>query len=298
MRKMIKTLLAVTLLSSTLRAAEPAPQPTPVQADPALWVVKDADTTIYLFGTVHLLKPGITWFDGGVKAAYDASSEIVLEMVEPDPQVAQSLVMAKAIDPDGPALSAKLNQADSAAYAKVLAELGVPVAALEKMEPWFASTVLSMISIQKAGYSGDSGVEKQIATAAKKDGKKVGELESMEFQLGLFDTMPEPMQIAFLNATVAELPKSAEMLDMMVASWVKGDPDALAELLNKSLMMTPELTKTLLTDRNANWADWIEKRLEQPGTIMIAVGAGHLAGANSVQEMLKAKKIAVLRIPS
>ena len=298
MRKMIKTLLAVTLLSSTLHAADPSPQPSPVQADPALWVVKDADTTIYLFGTVHLLRPGITWFDGGVKAAYDASSEIVLEMAEPDPQMAQSLVMAKAIDPDGPALSAKLTPADSAAYAKVLAELGVPVAALEKMEPWFASTVLSMISIQKAGYSGDSGVEKEIATAAKKDGKKIGELESMEFQLGLFDTMPEPMQIAFLNATVAELPKSSEILDLMVASWVKGDPDALAELLNKSLMMTPELTKTLLTDRNANWADWIEKRLDQPGTIMIAVGAGHLAGANSVQEMLKAKKIAVLRIPS
>lgn len=298
MRKTIKALLTAILLSSTLHAADPAPQPTTVQADPALWVVKDADTTIYLFGTVHLLKPGMQWFDGGVKAAYDASSEIVLEMVEPDPQVAQSLFMAKAIDPDGPALSAKLTPADSAAYAKVMDGLGIPVAALEKMEPWFATTLLSIIAVQKAGYSADSGVEKQIASAAKKDGKKLGELESMQIQIDMFDTMPEPMQIAFLNATVAELLQSAEMLDGMVTYWAKGDPDALAALMNQSMMMTPELTKTLLTDRNANWAKWIEKRLDQPGTIMIAVGAGHLAGADSVQEMLKAKNISVSRIES
>jgi uncharacterized protein len=302
MRRLIKGLMAATLMTATLTtsaafAADPV-TPAPIMADPALWVVKDKDTTIYLFGTIHVLKPNIQWFDGGVKKAYDASSEIFLEVIEPDSATAQQMVMSRAIDPDGPALTKKLSPEAATAYAGALKSLGIPEQAFDPLEPWFATIAISMTSLQKTGYSPESGVEKQLTAAVKRDGKKLSELESIQFQLDLFDTMPEAQQIAFLNSTVKELPKATETLDRMLASWGKGDPDTLAKDMNEAMLETPELAKLLLADRNKKWADWIQNRLSKPGTIFIAVGAGHLAGKESVQALLKARKIVAKRIPS
>jgi uncharacterized protein len=176
--------------------------------------------------------------------------------------------------------------------------VGIPTAALDNYEPWFVATALSLMSVQKAGFAADSGVEQQLGAAAKRDGKTVSALETFEQQLDYFDSMPEPQQIAFLNSTISELPNAATMLDSMVASWAKGDPEALARQINESVSITPELAKTLLTDRNERWADWIANRMKQPGTIFIAVGAGHLAGKDSVQAFLKASKIEAKRIRS
>ena len=103
-------------------------------------------------------------------------------------------------------------------------------------------------------------------------------------------------QVAFLNSTVKELDQLGPMLDKMVVLWGKGDPDALAVTMNESLAATPELAKVLLWDRNARWADKIKERLRQPGTVFVAVGAGHLAGDHSVQEYLKLRGLTARRI--
>lgn len=300
MRKSIAALLAACFLSGAALAETPAAAPAraPVMADPALWVVKDEDTTIYLFGTVHVLKPDIQWFDGGVKEAYDASSEIIFEILEPTPDAAQKVIMAKAVDPDGPPLSQKLTPEQRTAFEAAMTKLGLPAAAFEGFEPWFAATALSLVSVQKAGFSGESGVEKQLGTQAKKDGKTLGELETLEEQINLFDSLPEPQQLAFLTATVDEIGNAGVLLDAMVASWAKGDPDGLAAQINRSSSITPELSKLLLADRNARWAGWIEQRMAKPGTIFIAVGAGHLAGKDSVQDYLKTRRLKAQRIPS
>lgn len=292
MRKWLSAFLALFLPTAALAETQPA-----IKADPAIWVVKDEDTTIYLFGTVHVLKPGTAWFDGGVKAAYDASSEVVLEMIEPEPAEVASLVMQKAVDPDGPPLSEKLGKS-APAYQAAMSAVGMPAAQFEQFEPWFAATVLSVGSVTKAGFNPESGVEKSITAAAAKDGKTLGEIESINEQLDFFDTLSENAQITWLNETVKEMPKASESLDKMVERWAAGDPDGLAALMNKDASMSPELLKTLLVDRNARWADWVQKRLEQPGTVFVAVGAGHLAGPNSVQAFLRAKKIEAKRIPS
>ena len=283
-------------------AAELIPAPAPavatVNADPALWVIKDDDTTIYLFGTVHVLKDNIKWFDGGVKAAYDASQEVVFEIDTSDPQAMQSVVMKLAIDPDGPTLTQKLGPDLAASLDKALKDVGVPMAAFEKFEPWIVPVIMTGAVLVKAGYKPDSGVETQLTAALKKDGKTLGALETAEEQMGFFDNLPEAVQIAFLKSTIADLPKTGPGLDEMVAEWAKGNPEALDALLNKALTTTPELEKVLINDRNVRWADWIEKRMAKPGTVFMAVGAGHLAGKNSVQEKLKAKKLAATRIPS
>ena len=286
--------------SSRALAAEttPAPAVATINADPALWVIKDADTTIYLFGTVHVLKDNIKWFDGGVKAAYDASSEVVFELDLSNPQALQSAVMKMAIDPDGPALTQKIGPDMTASLEQALKDIGLPIAAFEKFEPWVLPVVMTGAALAKTGYKPESGVELQLVSALKKDSKTLVALETAEEQMGFFDSLPERVQIAFLKATIADLPKTGPVIDEMVAVWAKGNPEALEALLNKAMAASPELEKVLLNDRNARWADWVEKRMAKPGTVFMAVGAGHLAGKNSVQEMLKAKKLIATRIPS
>jgi uncharacterized protein len=286
--------------SNRALAAETTPTPAAVtiNADPALWVIKDTDTTIYLFGTVHVLKDNIKWFDGGVKAAYDASSEVIFELDMSNPQAMQGVIMKMAIDPDGPALTQKLSPDLAASLDKALKDAGIPMAALEKFEPWVLPVIMTNAVLMKAGYNPESGVETQLATALKKDGKTLGALETAEEQIGFFDNLPEAVQIAYLKSTIADLPKTGPILDEIVAEWAKGNPEALDTLLNKAMAATPELEKVLLNDRNARWAEWVEKRMTKPGTVFMAVGAGHLAGKNSVQEKLKAKKLTATRIPS
>lgn len=297
-RKTLSALFAATLLATGVQASEPAKQAVSLNADPALWVVKDADTTIYLFGTVHLMKPEVQWFDGGVKAAYDASQEVVFELVEPDPATMQGLIGKLAIDKDGPPLTQKLSPKSAAAYKKAMEQLNVPYASFEQFEPWFVSTLLGLMPLEKYGFSTDSGVEKVLGNAAKRDKKKVIGLETVEEQLGFFDTLPEPLQIKFLNSMVKDLPNYGKLINGMVDNWASGKADKLGKTLNKSMKASPELSKILLNDRNVRWSEWIANRLAQPGTVFIGVGAGHLAGKDSVQAKLKAKKLVAVRIPS
>lgn len=278
-------------------AAAPATSPTTTDADPALWVVKDKDTTIYLFGTVHVLKPGLGWFDEAVKTAFDKSDELMLEMVMPDDQATMAKeMMPLAIDQSGKTLSSRLDAEQLKAYQAALAGLGIAPAQFDMFEPWFPAITLSVLPLTKLGYDPEQGVEKLLTASAKKSGKPVAGLETLSQQLGFFDALPETQQIAFLNSVVKDLDKLGPQLDKMVAQWAKGDPDALAVTMNESLAETPELAATLLWDRNARWADQLKARMDQPGTVFVAVGAGHLAGDKSVQDYLKARGLVAKRV--
>jgi uncharacterized protein len=305
---MKKPFFAALLISSFLmpmqafakKAETPTPvaakKPNTVNATPALWVVKDADTTIYLFGTIHALRPNINWFKGSIKTAFDASSEAVFELIDDDDPANVGKIMEKAKDPDGPPLSKKLGAGKTEAYIKVMGDLGIPYQGFEEFEPWFVSMTASVLPIMKAGYDANSGVDKVLETAAKKAGKKLVGLETMLQQVNFFDSMPEDQQIILLNEAVKEIPNAVTSIDKMVDTWVKGRPDLLAVEMNKGMASTPGLEKVLLTDRNRNWAEWIDTRMDQPGTVFIAVGAGHLAGSNSVQTFLAERKFKAKRL--
>lgn len=283
------------------QTATPAPTPAPapaaatVDADPALWVVKDADTTIYLFGTVHVLKPGLSWFDEAVKTAFEKSDELVLEVIQPEPAEIQKILGSVIIDADGPPLSQKLPEAERPALAKALTDNGIPAAQFEVIKPWFVALTLSLAPLPKLGYDPNSGAETILTNAAKAAKKPVGALETFNGQLAVFDMLPENVQVAYLQQTVKDLGKVGETLDKMVAQWAKGDPDALAMTMNEGLD-APELRNALLTKRNIAWAEWIDNRLKKPGTVFMAVGAGHLAGKDSVQVQLGARKLTATRI--
>lgn len=283
--------------ASVALAKEPAAAETTVKIKPALWAVKDADTTVYLFGTVHVLKPGLSWFDGAVQKAFDKSDELVLELVLPDDQaeVAKE-TLPMAMDQSGTPLPQKLDPETLAAYQATLTGLGLPANAFDAFEPWFAGITLSVLPLTKHGYDPNQGVEKQLMAKAKAGAKPVSGFETLTEQLGFFDTLPEVQQVSFLKSVVKDIDKLGPQLDKMVLLWGKGDPDGLAVTMNESMEATPELAKTLLFDRNARWADQIKTRMDKPGTVFVAVGAGHLAGEKSVQDYLAERGLKAQRI--
>lgn len=278
-------------------AATVAPAAVRVDADPALWVVKDADTTIYLFGTVHVLKPGLGWFDEAVKDAFDKSDSLVLELVMPAPEIAQATALKAGTAAAGtPPLSQRLAPRTRTKYLAQVASFGIPATTFDRFTPWFAANNLSILPLLKMGYALDSGAEQILTRAAKDAGKPIGGLETLDEQLGFFAGLSQRAQLGYLTNVVDELPGMGKTIDAMVVDWSRGDPAALAKLLNEGLTETPELSKILLSDRNARWAGWIAKRLETPGTVFVAVGAGHLAGKQGVQAKLAARGIAATRI--
>lgn len=278
---------------NSLSAPSADPQASP---SPALWVLKDEDTTIYMFGTVHLLKPGMNWFEGEVKTAFDQSDELVLEVIEPDEATMGPLVTRLALNPDGPTITSRLSEDEKTRYLKALSDYNLPATAMDYLDPWMVAITLSIAPLTKLGYDDKEGVEKILTESAQKSGKSMGALETVEQQLGYFDALPQDAQIRYLNATVAELPGVEKEFDLLLSNWAAGKPDALAEQMNASLEATPELAKALLYDRNGNWVKWIEERMKKPGTVFLAVGAGHLAGKNSVIDMLGQRRLKVTRI--
>lgn len=286
------------LLGVQIAQQQPAPAPAPAttEASPALWVVKDDDTTIYLFGTVHVLRPGLSWFDDAVRKAFDDSDEVVLELVMPEASAMQAAVMKHAVNASGTPLSQQVPADKREAYTQALAKLGMPATALDTFQPWFAATQMSVLTLTSSGYDANSGAEKVITQAAAEAGKPVSGLETVDEQLGFFSGLSSESQIALLASTIDELPNATKLTDDMVAKWAAGDPQGLGELMNESLRETPELSKVLLADRNARWAEWIEARMARPGTVFIAVGAGHLAGNDSVQAMLAQRKLTTTRV--
>lgn len=301
------TLLAITLslsaiggptTSPALAAETPPAAPAAVETvdvDPALWVVKDADTTIYMFGTVHILKPGMGWFDEAVKDAFEKSDRLVLEMVEPGAGEAQQLFAKYGLDKSGKPLTYKMTEEQKSIYTKAMEKVGLPTAAFEPFDPWAAAVTMQVMGLQKGGYDTNSGVETQLTAAAKASNKPILGVETMESQLAIFDSLSQETQVKFLIEAAKVVDDMTTSMDAMVALWAKPDPDGLAKVMNDGLT-DPKLYAALLTNRNANWAAWINKQLEKPGTTFMAVGAGHLSGTTSVPKLLMAYGIKTERV--
>jgi len=267
----------------------------PREAKPALWAVRDGDTTVYLFGTVHLLRPDLRWFDGEVRTAFDASDTLVLELVMPPDAETQALLDKLGRTPGDPTVAA-LPAPEHAKLEGALREAGLAPQSLDRDEPWLAALTLSLLPLQKLGYDDASGVEQVLQAAAKKAGKQVEGLETAEEQFGYFDHLSAAAQTRLLGDTLDGLPGTGATIDTAVVAWSKGDADALARMLNADLAGNPELRDTLLRQRNQRWAAWIRGRLQRPGTVFVAVGAGHLAGGDSVPAMLAKAGLKVERL--
>lgn len=288
--------LSAPVASEQAPAAVAAPPAKEANIGPALWKVADEDTTIFLFGTVHALPQEIDWYTGAVQSALAESGTLVTEISAGATQDAsmQQIVMGKAMLPAGQSLRSLLDEGQAARYEAAMTGLGLPVAAFDRFEPWFAGMSLSMLPLAKAGYQPESGVEMVIERLAGQ-AKEREALETVEFQLSMMDQLDTDSQVALLMAAVENIDNIASMMDRMVEEWLEGDADGLAELMNQGLT-DPELAEAMLYSRNRSWAEWIEARLDTPGTVFLAVGAGHLAGEKSVQDYLEERRLEVVRV--
>lgn len=263
---------------------------------PALWKVSDEDTTIYLFGTVHVLPKDLDWYDAEIDEALNASDTIVTEIaMDPATEAKQQiLAQQKGVFTDGTTLRSLLNEEQRAAYESALARLGAPANSFDPLEPWLTTLTLTFLPLMQQGYDPASGVEKVILSKAGE--QSLDALETIEFQLDMFDSMPMDKQVTFMMEAVEAMPEVKATLDGMVERWAQGDADGLAALMNDDLT-DPVLADTLLYSRNESWAEWIEDRLDStPGTVFMAVGAGHLAGKQSVQDYLEERGIQSERV--
>lgn len=282
-------------LSLALLAAPLAAQDGPAPARPALWKVADEDTTIYLFGTIHLLPRGIDWFDGAIARAFAQSRELVTEIPEVPADQQQAVVLKHAMLPKGQNLRAMLTAPERAEFDATLRQFGLPVTAFDKFKPWYAAVVLATLPLQQHGFDLDSGVEAKLAEAGKQQGAPRSGLETLDYQLSLFDGFPRKVQKGYLMEVIAALPDLDKDVGAMVAAWQRGDAAKLAELMNAE-EDDPAMIQALLTNRNKAWARWIKARLARPGTVFLAVGAGHLGGKGSVQDQLALSGVPTARV--
>lgn len=304
--------LTIALAASTAILALPAcaqqTTPTPVQSTqvaveeveldgPALWKVADEDTTIYLFGTVHMLPENIEWNSGTIRDALASSGTLVTEVDMTDEAMAAMgpLIQKTALLPAGETLRGMLTDEQRATLEGALAKLEVPANALDQMEPWFAALTMANIAYAKNGVNPELGVETVLEASVAPETKRAA-LETVEYQLAVFDELPVEQQVQYLIETAEQIEEIGPMLDKLIAEWAEGDADGLAMLINEALASDPVLAERLLYTRNANWAVWIDERLDQPGTVFMAVGAGHLAGEKSVQDLLEARGIKTQRV--
>lgn len=264
------------------------------EGTPALWKVADEDTTIYLFGTIHALPGDTPWFNQTIATALGSADELVTEIDLGDAGSLRTAFAQKSLLPKGQTLRSLMSAKDRADYEKAMAAIGVPPAAFDSYKPWFAGLMLTMLPLLQHGYSGDAGVEGVLA-AHLAPNTRTGALETDEFQLGLFASMTMEEQLSYLRSTVKAAPDMVTVLDEMVVEWLKGDAEQLAELMNAQ-DDDPALTERFLLSRNRTWAGWIAKRLDEPGTVFLAVGAGHLAGPGSVQDNLAKRGITSVRV--
>lgn len=262
---------------------------------PALWKVADEDTTIYLFGTVHALPKDVEWFHGPIAEALGAAQVLVTEVPhgELTTPATQQAFLARAQLASAGSMRELLTAEQRTAYESAMGKAGLPVAAFDRSEPWFAAMTLSALPLLKGGYTMEAGVESAIE--GKAGTKTRAALETVEGQLRLFDEMPMAVQTAYLASVAEQFDRVVPSMNGMVAAWARGDAESLAKLMNDELD-DPAIAERLLYARNRDWAQWVARRLDEPGTVFIAVGAGHLAGANSVQDYLTKAGTAVVRV--
>lgn len=266
------------LLGASVAAAplaQPAtPAPTVTHPHPALWVVNDNDTIIYLFGTFHALDGKSDWFEQAVKTAFSASDQLMLETLVPKPPALRSISGKASASPAGRPAGPIVQLAPSASF--------------------LATTKLVMTAGRSKGLSTDRGADAVLRDAADEIGKPVGGLESFQFQLSIFASLPPA------PAAAPQDPQSmqalASILSQLESAWKRGDIETFAPLLQQMQAQSPQTYKTMFVERNARWAHWIADRLKTPGTVFVAVGAGHLSGPDSVQNQLASIGVKSARI--
>lgn len=262
----------------------------PAAAEPAMWVVKDADSEMVLFGSVHVLPPGRAWRPAALDAALAKADDLWFELpVGPgtDMEVAR-LAATMGILPPDKSLFTLLPPEDARRLIRIADAYGVDKAGLARLEPWLAEVALAGAAFRRAGADAAYGVETVLNATAPAAARRRA-LETPAEQIGLFDQAPMAEQLASLKVSLVELEKDPEGYMKLVGAWLAGDPAVLdREALQPLRKASPAVFRRLVTQRNANWTAELDARLKGQGRTVVVVGVGHLIGAEGVPARLRA----------
>jgi uncharacterized protein len=269
----------------------PAPAP---QARPAMWLIEDDDTRIYMLGTMHALPRGTDWNDDKVAAAIDAADELVMEL-SPAELAAAGDVFQKLAPRTTPLAIEKRLSGQALARYRALESDGSGFGG-ERFDDWAVMVLMGQRIAQQAELSPADGVETGLTAQFKAAGKPVEGLETAQAQLMLFETLDAATQRTLLTRAAERSGDAVKEVRALTAAWGRGDVAALDKVINEDVDVVPAARKAIITDRNRRWSLWAEARMKQPGTVLMAVGAGHLVGSDGVPAMLEAKGLKVDRV--
>lgn len=297
MKILVRAFAALLALSAASCAQAPASGEEGIT--PLLYAVRDRDSTMYLYGTVHVRPRGADWGNARVRAAIDEASEVWTELLMTPETDAQTQVLALQLGaaPAGQPLSSWLSEEENASLNAVTTRLGLPQGSLEPYRPWLAALTLTVVPLVQAGYDPNSGVDRSIDAYSDAAGKSMRALETAEQQLGFFGSLSPELQREMLREAIAESEQVATMIGEMSAAWEQGDERALAQaVIEETRTEYPELYQTLFVQRNNAWMEELTREMEGAGVDFIAVGAGHLIGRDGLVAQFRARGYRVERV--
>ncbi len=258
---------------------------------PPVWVVRDADSTMVLFGSVHLLPEGLDWRPPALKDALGKADEVWFEAPMDAASQAEATEAAtrNASLPEGQSLLKLLSRAQRAQLAKAAMALDIPLAQFDRFRPWYADLVISVDLIEKFGGQRAEGVERQLWSGLSPTAKRVG-LETPAEQIGFFADMPVKDQLASLKQTLKGVPTVERDYKILLDAWTAGDIRRLdREVVEPLRKSAPGLYAIVVQQRNARWMTAITKRMQGSGVTVVVVGMGHLIGPDGLPTQLRAR---------
>jgi uncharacterized protein YbaP (TraB family) len=268
--------------------------PTCALAEPPVWTIHDQDSTIVLFGSIHIL-PNIDWRPKALDEALAKADDLWFEIPLDDAaQLAASQgAIQRGILPEGQSLAALLDAKDQARLTRICAKLGLPLANVDRLQPWLADATLSDVLLSSQGAVANQGVEQTLqhqvpATMSRRA------FETADQQIAMLSGASRAAQLASLKDTLRSIEDDPNAFNRLVGLWMKGDAKGLdKEAVEDLRHISPELYDIMLKRRNAAWVDQIIARLKGSGETVMVVGVGHLVGPDSVPAMLRARGIKV-----
>jgi uncharacterized protein YbaP (TraB family) len=265
---------------------------------PAMWQVSDGDTRIILLGSVHLLPPDLDWQDDRIRRAVAQSDELLLELAPSEVDQVPALFAATSHDEPVPPLATRVGRAAADQLIDALKASGMAEDDAETTESWALTLLFSNIATADLGLSADNGVEAVLTRTFASAGKRVGGLETAHQQLTLFDDLPDTAQNAMLASSVNRAAQAPVTIRTTIRAWAAGDVATIERMASEDFARTPALAEPLVHARNRRWADQLAARMQRPGTILVAVGTGHLVGDGALPALLAARGFTVQRLPN
>jgi uncharacterized protein YbaP (TraB family) len=255
----------------------------------ALWEVHGRHNTVYILGSIHVLRPSDYPLAPAMMKAYGAAQFIYMEvnLQELDAQDVQAQLVSSAIMPEDKGLPAVLGKERYGRAYALAHEIGVELPTFDQFAPWFAAEAISQMQLMHLGFQPQSGVEAYFLERARSDGKSVGGLETLHDQIALFQGMPLEAQAEYLLSSLEQAKDLSKEVDDMVSAWRRGDTQWFANELMSELGDDPLLYQSVLVARNRKWVPKIEALLKDDRNYLVIVGTGHLVGRGSVIDLLK-----------